>query len=84
MTNVVLFQKFKHNLTLEKSIDIIHWMKDKKSIWLAKKFIGVLIRCYGKTEWTFFPTQQLFSWMQRKMKKLNIQYYDKNSQQILQ
>ena len=48
MTNMVLFQKSKGDLTLEKSIDIIHWMKEKKCIWLAKKFVGAFIRCYGE------------------------------------
>ena len=37
ITNMVLFQKFKGDLTLEKSIYIIHRMKEKKMYVIGQK-----------------------------------------------
>ena len=75
MTNMVLFQKSKGDLTLEKSIDIIHWMKEKKCIWLAKKFVGAFIRCYGekkKKKEPFFQPKNYFHGCKEKWKKSTV------------
>lgn len=73
MTNMVLFQKSKGDLTLEKSIDIIHWMKEKKCIWLAKKFVGAFIRCYGeKKKEPFFQPKNYFHGCKEKWKRSTV------------
>ena len=57
ITNMVLFQKFKGDLTLEKSIYIIHRMKEKKMYVIGQKVCWGFHKMLWKKQKNFFSNE---------------------------